>query len=530
VSAKIRSRRSDRKQDARRRRERKLKLRAQLARRKRRVEQRLDKWDLRGLERPMFTASNIHYEVSDKIQAVACGGIGAMHRLALTVGLPQIIDGGLQLFKVHLPYHESDHVLNLAYNVLAGGRCLEDLELRRHEEAYLNALDARRIPDPTTAGDFCRRFTAGDIRWLQELIHQARRKVWARQPAEFFQRATLDLDGTLIETTGECKQGMDISYKGTWGYHPLVVSLAETGEVLRLVNRSGNRPSHEGAAAEADRAIEWCLEAGFAEVLLRGDTDFTQTKHLDRWQADPRVRFIFGVDVMPNLHMLADDLDRAAWQPLERPPPYQVKTQPRAKPENVKQRIVCEREFKKLRLESEEVAEFDYRPTACRESYRLVVVRKNLAVERGQLRLLDDYRYFFYITNDRRSTAAEIVFSANDRCNQENLHAQLKGGVRALTAPLDSLESNWAWMVMTALAWNLKAWWALLLPETPGRWAERHREEKRCVLRMEFRTFVNAFMLVPCQIVRTSRRVIYRLLTWNPWQATFFRLFDVLRC
>ena len=91
------------------------------------------------------------------------------------------------------------------------------------------------------------------------------------------------MDGTLTVTTGECKEGMDISYKGDWGYHPLIVSLANTGEVLSIMNRSGNRPSEEGAADEADSAIALCRQAGFRVIRLRGDTAFSQTEHLDRW-------------------------------------------------------------------------------------------------------------------------------------------------------------------------------------------------------------------------------------------------------
>jgi len=265
-------------------------------------------------------------------------------------------------------------------------------------------------------------------------------------------------------------------------------------------------------------------------VLLRGDTDFSQTKHLDRWTDDARVQFIFGLDCTANRHFLADELPGLSWQPLQRSPRYNVKTEPRTRPENVKERIVRQREFEKIRLQSEDVAEMPYRPTACRETYRLVAVRKNLTVEKGELRLFDDYRYFFYLTNDWERSAADIVFDANQRCNQENLHAQLKGGVRALTAPVDNLESNWAYMVMTALAWNLKAWWALWPTETPGRWQDRHRREKETVLGMEFKTFVNAFLRLPCQIIRSSRRLIYRLLSWNPWHPLFFRTLDQLRC
>jgi hypothetical protein len=338
------------------------------------------------------------------------------------------------------------------------------------------------------------------------------------------------MDGSLVATAGACKRGMDIAYNGTWGYHPLIVSLANTGEVLGLVNRPGNRPSHEGAAAEVDRALAVCFRGGFRSVLLRGDTDFSQTEHLDRWDDDPRVRFLFGYDAAANLEDISRALPARAWRPLERPARYEVKTQPRRRRDQVKEAIVVRRGFENLRLRSEEVAEFNYRPTACRKTYRMVVVRKNITREKGEVRLFDEIRYFFYITNDWVSEAPEVVFAANDRCDQENLLAQLHGGVRALKAPTDTLESNWAYMVMTALAWNLKAWWALALPEPGGRWGEKHCEEKAWVLGLEFKTFVNAFVRLPCQVLRTGGKLVYRLLAWNPHLPIFFRLVDALRC
>jgi hypothetical protein len=472
---------------------------------------------------------NIDYDVSFRDHGLVCGGIGAMHRLVTELGLATAIDRHLHVLKIHLPYHESDHVLNIAYNALCNGTCLEDIELRRNDEAFLDALDARRIPDPTTAGDFCRRFGHADITALHEAIDDVRLTVWAEQPSSFRDRATIDMDGTLVETTGACKAGMDIAYNGTWGYHPLVLSLAETGEVLSLVNRPGNRPSSEGAAAQVDRALWLCLRAHFRRIVLRGDTDFSQSEHLDRWHALREVRFVFGYNAMPNLIELAENLPAAAWQPLRRPARYDVPTQPRQRPDRVKDRIVRTRQFDVLRLQSEEVAAFDYRPTACAHTYRLVVVRKHISKEKGEAVLFPEVRYFFYITNERQWTPAEVVFEANDRCDQENLLAQLHGGVRALQAPVNTLESNWAWMVMTAMAWTLKAWWALLLPESPGRWYQRHRDEKRRVLGMEFKTFINAFVLIPCQVIRTGRRVVLRLLGWNPHLSIFFRLLSRLR-
>jgi hypothetical protein len=475
----------------------------------------------------MFGASNIQYELADRVRGLGAGGIGAMHLLARQTGLIEGIDRRLHLLKVHKPYHESDHVLNMAYNLLSGGECLEDIELRRNDEVYLDALGAQRIPDPTTAGDFCRRFEPVDVEILQETINEVRIRVWQRQPEGFFERAILEADGTMAPTTGECKQGMDISYQGEWGYHPLIVSLANTQEPLYVVNRSGNRPSHEGATGYYDRAIALCRKAGFKRILLRGDTDFTQTTELDRWDGEG-VEFLFGMDAKPNLVERAENLPKGAWKRLDRAAKYEVKTASRERPDNVKEEIVRRRGFENIRLESEEVAEFAYRPVACAKSYRVVVVRKNLSVEKGDQVLFDDIRYFFYITNDRTSTAEEVVFLANDRCNQENLIEQLKNGVRALNAPVDNLVSNWAYMVMGSLAWTLKAWFALSLPEE-GRWAEKYRAEKQSVLRMEFKKFLNAFVRVPCQIVRQARRIVYRLLAWNPWQPVFLRAVDALR-
>jgi hypothetical protein len=133
-----------------------------------------------------------------------------------------------------------------------------------------------------------------------------------------------------------------------------------------IPNRSGNRPSHEGAAAQADRAIALCCRGGFRKVRLRGDTDFTQTAHLDRWDADG-VRFQFGIDRSKPLQELAEIQPEPAWTSLTRPPAYQAKGPARARPQNVKRQVIRRREFLHLQLQSEEITEFEYRPTKCRK-------------------------------------------------------------------------------------------------------------------------------------------------------------------
>ena len=256
-----------------------------LADRKRRMKRRLERTNQQKYRRseqnapPVINTDAQRYELAEKNRGCVDGGIPLMHRLASESGLVNAIDQRLHLLKMHVPYHESDHVLNLAFNALCGGACLQDIELRRNDECFLDAIGADAIPDPTTAGDFCRRFDQTDIHTLMDAIDDARINVWKHRGDntsskcddhdDFFDEAVIDMDGTFVITTGECKQGMDISHKGTWGYHPLLLTLAGTGEVLSIKNRSGNRPSEEGAAAEADRAIALCRRGGFRGEIGR---------------------------------------------------------------------------------------------------------------------------------------------------------------------------------------------------------------------------------------------------------------------
>jgi hypothetical protein len=475
----------------------------------------------------MMGATRAHYEVAAKAEATIHGGIALAHRVAVVSGLVAAINKRVGVLKIHCPYYESDHILNVAFNAMCGGQTLDDIELRRNDAAFLNALQAEAIPDPTTAGDFCRRFQEQDIHALMAAIDEGRLQVWTQQGDELTsQTAVIEADGSIVKTTGERKQGMGMSYKGIWGYHPLVVSLANTGEVLYIANRSGNRPSHEGAAAYFDRAVALCRRGGFEDVILRGDTDFSLTANFDRWD-DDGVRFVFGYDASATMRGYAENeqaLHEDGYRELKRRADEVFSNKKRrARQPRVKEQTVRDNGYKNIRLKSEDVAEFVYKPGRCDREYRFIVVRKNLSVERGEHVLFDDIRYFFYVTNDNSMPAEQVVKNANQRCNQENLIAQLKSGVRALHAPVNTLNANWAYMIMASLAWTLKAWMALSLPISP-RWRTKHRAERDAWLRMEFRTFVNAVINVPAQVVTTGRRLVIRLLAWRPQLPVFLRL------
>jgi hypothetical protein len=503
-------------------------IRKQLDREKRKIIARLAPL-IGGTEpvepgRPELSARGVVYEFAERSRAIPCGGVGAVMQLVESVGLVRTLNERMGILKVARPYQDSDHVLNIALNLLCGGSVLEDIEIRRNDATFLDALGARAIPDPTTAGDYLRRFDEDAVWRLMHAINEVRVGVWQRSGVARG-TARIDADGSIVPTTGECKQGMDLSYKGVWGYHPLLVSLANTCEPLFIVNRSGNRPSHEGAPHALDEAIALCRCAGFDDVLLRGDTDFTMTRHLDQWD-DDGVRFVLGYDASPAFVERAENVHINDYEELVREAGRAFATT-RAKQPRIKEEIVKERGYLNKRLISEDTAEFDHKPSKAKKTYRIVVLRKYIVEERGQLSLGEDFRYFFYVTNDRTLTQEQVIAESNARCNQENLIEQLKNGARALHAPVNTLNANWAYMVIASLAWTLKVWSGLLLPVVP-RWREKHEAERDTIVRMDFRTFVQRFIMTPAQIVCSGRRVIYRLLAWRPDSLTFFRLLDAL--
>ncbi|MFQ5779100.1 MAG: IS1380 family transposase [Terriglobia bacterium] len=474
-------------------------------------EDRLDRSWMPEAGRPVLSEENLHYEVSARTAGIDCGGLGLVRLLVQKLGLAASINARVKVLRRHLPYRESDHVLNLIYNLMSGGSCLQDVQARRQDVGYLEALGAEKIPAPSTEGDFLRRFEEPEtVDELMEAFHEGRVKVWARQPARFFKQATIDADGTMAPTQGECKAGIGLSYDGQWGYHPLVVSLAESNEVLYVLNRPGNRPSHEDAAHYLDRSIALTRKAGFKKVLLRGDTDFTQTRHLDRW-SEQRVNFVFGMNAMRSLVRRAEELPETAWGKLRRKKKGKRRRRRRA---NIKQRLVRQAGYRKLRLVEERVAEFPHQPEACDRTYRMVVVRKRVRMERGQRRLFEEQRYLFYLTNlePREASPARVVLLSNRRCNQENVVEQLKNGVQAMRMPSDTLESNWAYLAIAAQVWNLKAWLGMVQP---------HEGFGRQLMRMEFRGFLRQVIQLPCQILRQGRRLIYRLLAVNEWTEAF---------
>jgi hypothetical protein len=494
------------------------KIKKVIKKRKKNLQARLKNNNQESIE-PVFSARRAGFDMSEKISAIHCGGIGVINELVNAVHLPEKINSELKLLKRHKPYYESDHVLNMAYNIICGGRNLEDIELLRNNAAYMDSLGTDRIPDPTTAGDFLRRFSEDGVKSLMEIANETTVEMWEKtQRKESPDFGIIDVDGKIQETYGECKEGMDMSYKGKWGFSTLVITEATSGAHLYVVNRPGNKLSHEGAGEWIDKSID-VVRRGFDKVYLRGDSAFSLTWKFDEW-TEKGAGFIFGYDTHANLVNKAEKLRKNEWQVLVKPQKENKSGKEREKKERVKEAMVIKREYKNLTTKKEFISEFRYKPVKCKRECRVIVLKKIIDVTEGQKYLFEDVRYLFYITNIEDMSALEALRFIQGRCNHENKIEQLDNGIHALKMPAAEFMANWAYMAICTLAWNMKSWLGLVSPDT---------EKKREIISCEFKSFQNRLINIPCQILKAGRRIIFRFLNYNSWIGILLEISDTIR-
>jgi hypothetical protein len=462
---------------------------------------------------PVMGMPKLHVETEERSTVTRFGGLALFEKFCRRFGVRALIDEHVKVLKLHLPYHESDHVLAQAMNLYVGGTCIEDMMYLQHDEAVLLTFGACRLPDPTTAGDFLRRFNTElhpeALPGLRHATNELQQQVWrtlSRRERRRRKRelCTLDIDSHIKELCGVQKEGADFSYNGKWSYHPVIISMASTGECLAVVNRSGNATSADGADKATDDVLSW-LTPHFHHVLIRGDSAFDRQdlreviEHHDGFfafvgrahQGRPE-----QAAAIPEENF-RPFITRAERQRRERQskPGYK----PRRRKPNQRRARSRQRNYKEKLQTKQWLAEVIYKPDGQPNEYRLVVRRKLIEHREGQVHLYDEYEYAWVVTNLPETFDAEdVIDHTYQRCDQENVIEQMGSGLAGWRMPVAEFDGNSAWLEIARLAWNIGKWIAqLVLPDEVVRW--------------EWKRFRLHYVLVPAQLIKRARQIWVRL-------------------
>ncbi len=412
---------------------------------------------------------------SEPGSVTAYGGLALACSVVSNLRLPQSIDKHLNLLKQHRPFTESDHVLAHAYNLFVGGSCIEDMANLQNSEGALRMLGACRFPDPTTGGDFLRRFAESDLDALDAAIDEVQDRVWRKLLGRRKQpQAIIDIDSHIKEVYGQQKGGADFSHKGCWSYHPLVITLAKTQEVLRLVNRPGNAHSSKGAVKQIQEVLDW-LEKRFKQVIVRGDSAFLSHEITDTVHENGH-NFALVMPGYPNLNKLADQLPPESWTRFEPSSRKHRKKRRRGKPkrnrrQNLRKAKALNLKKRNLQLQEQWVTEIPYKMARSKHTYRLIIRKQRILEHNHQGLLFETWRYRYALTNLKDLSASMVLNLTYQRCDQENVIEQLQSGIAAMRMPTGDLLANGAFVRCARIAQNLKSWICqLALREETTRW------------------------------------------------------------
>ena len=448
----------------------------------------------------------LHLESDARGEMTHYGGLVLAQQFVRRFGVAKRIDESLELFKRHAPYHESDHVLALAYTLYTDGTCLEDQAALQGSEAVRRMVGACRIPDPTTAGDFLRRFrTSQDVGQLSGVTDEVEEAVWSKLARGVRRRrkkqeyALVDLDGHIKPLYGEQKQGADFSYDGRWSYQPLVVSLGGTGECLAVVNQPGSGRSSD-AAAGALKEVLPRVKRHFKNAIVRGDTDFDRA---DVYQAaiEQGAYFAIGGRLHPNRAALVSAIAEKCWKPFVARADRQQPSGPsrHGRTVNWRRKKAVERKFRTLSTVKQWISEIDYHPSGVPFACRLIVRRVLIEESDGQGALFTHFRYRLVLSDLPRSySPRQIIDLSYQRCDQENVIEQFGSGIAGWRMPVAEFLGNSAWLEIARLAWNLGKWIAqLALPSEVVRW--------------EWKRFRRHFVYIAAKVLKMGRSLVVRL-------------------
>ena len=424
---------------------------------------------------PQFSNPPIEVAEHGGAPLLSWSGLAIIRQLVERLGVAPAIDAGVRVLRRCKWYTESDHILALIYNLLTGGSRLSDLNRLREDPAVKRMLGTERIPHATTAGDFLARFgerrNRVAVSELREVGEDLQQDSFRMLPRERRAVATVDIDASILEVYGEKKEGADYAYDKRWSYNALYVTLAETGDVLYAGLREGCRHSSFASEQVLPRALER-VAGHFRELRMRADSGYYD-QELVKICVDRGVEFFIVVKQHENVMKAVQAIPESAWKAFQSSEiDGRGKGRKRRKRrKNRKRKITIERRPKSWFKGKPEVASMMFRPSSWSEPYRFVVKRTPIIDKDDRQLYLDDgmrkYAYWIVVTNSRRSNTA-VLRIAQGRGNQENLIKDFKHGLGMAHVPTGGMAANQAYLVIAALAWNLKTWMLNLLQVGDG--------------------------------------------------------------
>jgi hypothetical protein len=372
-------------------------------------------------------------------------GLSLFYAMAEALEVPRILDERVHVKERERGYPESEHILALAANAFVGGDYLDDLEALREDIALQRAIGRQELPDPTTAGDFCRRFTLGHILQMNQAFAEIQAEVYKRRKG--IRAWTIDVDAKVHEVFGEKKEGAQKSYNGIYSLQPIYAFVHETDELIHSELRSGN--THPGAKAVAFlRRMCRKVPAGIREIYLRSDSAF-YNKEVVTFCLEQGWQFSVTADQTGPLMRRVEDLPESAWKAdLDDP--------------------------------SLGYAEVWYQPVHWPKAFRFVVRREKKEDKKGQEILFAPLAYSYYVVVTNRVGEVQAVMEAHDeRGAMERRIGQFTNEFLS-HLPLGGFMANWAYLLCAQLAYNLSYWLRDLV--LPPFYRKKHiKRIRRCV-------------------------------------------------
>lgn len=413
--------------------------------------------------------------VFDDERAVADAGLVLPATVAARLGIEALVEEWVDLGEAAGAANPGRKVMTLLAAMALGADCIEDCEVLR--SGRTEAVLPHRVAAPSTLGTFLRSFTFGHVRQLDRVLGEAITRAWKAGAGPGKERLVIDVDSFVGEVHGYAKQGASYGYDGRRGYHPLLATRADTGEVLHIPTRKGSANTSRGIGRFLDELIARVGRAGAGGgKLLRADSGFWSNKAMERLEG-AGWSFSIGVRMQRHVKAAIEQIDEEAWTPLDDYP---------------------------------EGGEAQIAETTLGVR-RLIVRRTRLTGEQAEL--FPDWRHFAFLTN--RTEALGVVEA------EHRQHAVVELAIRDLKDqalahfPSGRFAANAAWAVIAALAHDLMRWTGLLgLPGATVRTA---------------RTLRRRLLALPGRLTRSARRWTLHLPARWPWRAAFVEALERIR-